>query len=106
MSTKLLRCYAVRRTEGYWESFCIDLCLAARGATLEQAKAHLEAQVVDYMDAALAEPEYAASLLARKAPIKQRATYQWLKILHKLNELFRNRDGGGTSFHFPYMRAA
>jgi hypothetical protein len=72
--------------EGHWEAFCIDLCLAAQGATKEEAKQKLHAQVEDYVREALTiDREYAHQLLSRKAPWSQRIEYAVIVLAQRFN---------------------
>jgi len=72
----ILRAYATKK-DGLWVAVCIDLCLAAQGDTLEEAKEKLHSQIVDYVyDACVGEDKaYVEQLLKRKAPLSQRLTY-------------------------------
>lgn len=78
----LLRCYAERK-EGYWQAFCIDLCLAVQGETQDEVVRKLHGQVRDYLwDIFEGEDApYAAQLLSRKAPLSQIAKYHYIELL-------------------------
>ncbi len=70
-----LRCYA-EQISGGWQAFCLDLCLAAQGDTIDEVKHKLEEMISEYIYDALAgeDKEHAAALLSRRAPFKY-----WLK---------------------------
>ncbi len=86
----LLRCYANKRDD-QWQAFCIDLCLAAQGDTLEEARNKLHSMIDDYVREALTvDRDHANYLLNRKAPIKQMATYHYYSFMHRLGKL---KDG-------------
>lgn len=80
----VLRCYAVKRG-GVWSAMCIDLSLAAQGATFNEARERLDAQMREYVHEALTvDREHAAELLSRKAPLYQRLTWHALNLLNKV----------------------
>lgn len=96
----VLRCYA-RQEDGVWVTVCVDLCLAAQGATFLEAKAKLEAQVADYVEEALTvDKESAAELLTRRAPLSQRMEYWFIVLMTKLH-LLRRRIGRAFSTILP-----
>lgn len=84
-SSLLLRCYA-RRSEGVWVAVCIDLCLAAQADTFEEARAKLDAQIMDYVYDALAGEDraHAEELLSRRAPLSQRLEYHGIRLVQSL----------------------
>lgn len=64
---------------------CIDLSLAAQGATFNEARERLDAQMREYVHEALTvDREHAAELLSRKAPLYQRLTWHALNLLSKV----------------------
>ena len=71
----VLRCYA-EQTEGAWQAFCLDLCLAAQADSFDEAKLKLEQMIFDYVYDAVAgaDKDHAAYLLSRRAPLRY-----WLK---------------------------
>jgi len=92
----LLRCYAERK-EGYWQAFCIDLCLAVQGDSLKEVQGKLHSQVADYLTDILEGEDrpYAAQLLSRKAPLPIMARYYFLSCLqrfHQWKNAFAFRD--------------
>lgn len=79
----VLRCYA-HKCNNHWETFCIDLCLAAQGETFAIAKRKLEEQMDAYVTEALTiDREYAAQLLSRKAPLKQILTFHLYSVMRR-----------------------
>ena len=79
-----VRCY-VKRSEDQWVAVCIDLCLAAQGDSLQEAKEKLESQVNDYVFEALTvDREHARALLSRKAPLQNRAEYYLIAAFQAL----------------------
>lgn len=79
-----VRCY-VKRSEEQWVAMCIDLCLAAQGESLQEAKEKLESQVNDYVFEALTiDREHARELLSRKAPFANRAEYYLIAAMQTL----------------------
>lgn len=77
-----LRCYA-KKEGALFVAVCIDLCLAAQGATIEEAKANLDSQIAFYLeDVCTTEREYLEQLLNRKAPLQQRFTYHFIKFIN------------------------
>lgn len=81
----LLRCYANKEGD-QWQAFCIDLCLAAQGESFAEARKKLNMMIAEYIYDALVgeDKEYADQLLQRKAPMKQIATYQYYKLMHRI----------------------
>lgn len=97
----VLRCYAERR-HNLWSAVCLDLCLAAQADTLEEAKAKLHEQVLEYFqDAYDQDEQHFDALMNRKAPRAMWAKYHAFKLLRKLKstpsrpgligELFKER---------------
>lgn len=80
----ILHCIA-EQVGNQWQALCLDLCLAAQADTFEQAKAKLEAMILEYVHDALAGEDhaYAAQLLTRKAPLGQWARYYWYCFLSR-----------------------
>lgn len=87
----LLRCY-LERKEGYWQAFCIDLCLAVQGDSQEEVKRKLHAQIHDYLSDIFEGEDrpYAAQLLSRKAPLSQIAKYHYISLICQLKR-FKDR---------------
>lgn len=84
----LLRCYAERKKD-YWQAFCIDLCLAVQGESLDEVRKKLHEQVRDYLlDIFEGEDQpYAEQLLNRKAPLSQIAKYHYINIRCHINRI-------------------
>jgi hypothetical protein len=81
----IIRCYA-KHTGNYWVAVCIDLCLAAQADSFEEAKQKLQAQIVAYVEEALTvDRAFAAELLNRKAPIRQRIEYALIVAAHRVH---------------------
>nr|WP_298117365.1 hypothetical protein [uncultured Pseudomonas sp.] len=83
----LLRCYAERK-EGYWQAFCIDLCLAVQGDSLQEVQSKLHSQITDYLTDIFEGEDrpYAAQLLSRKAPAAIIARYYFLSALLRFHQ--------------------
>lgn len=86
----ILRCYAERQGE-QWVALCLDLTLAAQAETFDDARAKLEAMIVEYVYDAVAgeDKAHAAELLSRKAPLPY-----WLKYWY-----YRARERVGAARH-------
>ncbi|MEX0618431.1 MAG: hypothetical protein WDZ76_14525 [Pseudohongiellaceae bacterium] len=90
----VLRCYAESKG-GQWQAICIDLNLAAQADSFEEAREKLEAQISDYLYGALVgeDRKYAEVLIPRRAPLKYRVKYNFLRALthfnHHVNRAFR-----------------
>lgn len=83
----ILRCYAVKRDQ-HWEAFCIDLCLAVQGDSINDVKSRLNAQITSYVEEALTiDRQHAAYLLSRKAPLKQRIEYGIIRAMRHFHVL-------------------
>jgi hypothetical protein len=82
----ILRCYGERKAD-LWQTFCIDLGLATQGESFQEAKDKLHAQIVSYMQEALAgaDREYADQLLSRKSPLEFRLRYHYYSLLCYFN---------------------
>jgi len=90
----ILRCLMGRDPEvpGRWLAECIDLDLAAVGATPEAAEQSLREAVVGYIQQVLDtdEPSSVPALLRRRAPWSQRARWHLLRLLARSS---RPNDG-------------
>jgi predicted RNase H-like HicB family nuclease len=84
----ILRCFA-ERAEGQWQAVCVDLCLAAQGDTLQEAREKLHAMIAEYVYDALAGEDraFADQLLVRRAPLSILARYHWLGLLARFGAL-------------------
>ena len=73
-----------RQDGNVWVASCLDFDLAAQGDTLEEAKASLEAMIVDYVNDALVGEDriHAERLLRRKAPLKEWLVYYYIKLFN------------------------
>ncbi|MBS7785352.1 DUF1902 domain-containing protein [Providencia stuartii] len=69
-----LRCMAYRQ-DGTYVAACLDLSLAARGDTIDEAISNLDLQVRDFFEEIKEEPKYAKQLLKRKAPLSMWVKY-------------------------------
>ncbi|MDZ7671194.1 MAG: DUF1902 domain-containing protein [Gammaproteobacteria bacterium] len=105
------RCFTVRQPEGYWEAYCIDLSLAARGDTPDAAQQAMLAQVEDYLAYVQSLPKDEQSrFLSRKAPMEQRLQFRWVR----LRTFFRRLVGSdgkrfssqGSAFELTLPKAA
>ncbi len=87
----LLRCY-LEKKDGYWQAFCIDLCLAVQGDSQAEVRRKLHEQVYDYLSDIFEgeDQPYAAQLLKRKAPLSQQIKYHYYKLIGHWNG-FKNR---------------
>lgn len=87
----LLRCYA-ECSEGQWQAFCLDLCLAAQGESFQEVKRSLEAMILDYVRDAVVgvDRDYADILLRRRAPLKYWLKYYSLFVLFKIGAMKNN----------------
>lgn len=76
----VLHCYTERKHD-IWQAFCIDLTLAVQGDSRDQVTQKLEAQICDYVNAALSiDKAHARELLSRKAPLRYRLKYQFIRL--------------------------
>jgi hypothetical protein len=92
----LLRCFAERK-DGYWQAFCVDLCLAVQGDSAAEVKKKLHAQITDYLRDILGgeDQPYAGQLLRRKSPPSIMARYYLLAAaaqLHRWKDFLVFRD--------------
>lgn len=78
----VLCCYAEKKGD-QWQAFCIDLCLAVQGDSLEDVRQKLESMIVEYVEDALAgeDKPYAAQLLTRRAPLRYQIKYRLLAAI-------------------------
>lgn len=91
--TKVIRCYGRQVRPDLWETFSIELGLAARGKSKTDAIASLEAQVDDYIAFAKEEPPAQRdALLRRKAPLLQVLVYHSLVARNAIKSLFNNNS--------------
>ena len=78
----LVRCLALRRN-GHWVAMCIDLDLVAQASSAAQARKLLKDQIASYVTEAVGvDSDHAADLLHRKAPLRYRAMYYGIKLVH------------------------
>lgn len=87
----ILRCYGERDGD-LWVAVCVDLCLAAQGATFDEARSRLHSQIGEYVYDALAGEDraHASELLSRKSPLSIRAKYYLYAGMANLMKLHRN----------------
>ncbi|EQB0734018.1 DUF1902 domain-containing protein [Klebsiella oxytoca] len=83
-----LRCMAYQQN-GVYVAACLDLSLAAQADTMKEAMSKLDAQIRDYLEEALSEPEFADQLLNRKAPLSM-----WIKYWIIAFRIFFDRKQG------------
>ncbi|WP_052123108.1 hypothetical protein [Gallibacterium anatis] len=81
---KIIRCMAYKKGDLYI-AVCLDLSLAAQGDSMEEVVSKLEAQIKDLIDEANSEPQYAAQLLNRPAPLSLWIKYYWFRFLSAKN---------------------
>lgn len=73
----LVRCMAWRDHD-LWIAASIDFGLAAQAHSVDEAKAKLHDQILDYVREALTvDSEHADVLLSRRAPVIDQARYAW-----------------------------
>lgn len=81
-SDLVLRCLALKR-DGYWVAICIDLDLVVQADTAPQARKLLRDQMQSYVtDAVTIDSQHALDLLKRKAPLRYRLLYHFIKMVH------------------------
>ena len=80
----VLRCLAWSE-RGAWVAVCLDLSLAAQGASVHQARERLHEQITAYVaDALSVDAEHAEVLLNRKAPLLDRLRFVlWVAIAER-----------------------
>ncbi len=84
-----VRCMAWQE-QGQWVAACIDLTLAAQASTMEGARAQLQEQIRAYVtEATGVDAEHAEVLLARQAPLTDRARYSFWRMLNRRPRLRR-----------------
>lgn len=81
---KLIRCMAYKKGNLYL-AVCLDLSLAAQADTLEEAVDKLDEQIKDFLEEVETDPQYAAQLLNRPAPLSLWLKYYWFKFLSAKN---------------------
>lgn len=85
----VLRCYA-ERSDVSCTAICIDLDIAAEGASMSEAKAILEEMVESYLETVMSLPEPDRKrLLTRKSPLSVRIKW-FLRLMTALLFAFRN----------------
>ena len=84
-----VRCMAWQEQD-MWVAACIDLTLAAQGATLDAAKARLHEQIGVYVNEAVGvDAEHAEALLERRAPLHDRMRYVFWRAVAQRPRLRR-----------------
>lgn len=81
---KTIRCMAYQ-SDGLYIAACLDLSLAAQADSLHDAVEKLNAQIGALLEEVEREPQYAAQLLNRPAPLSLWFKYYWLKFLAAKN---------------------
>ena len=77
---------------GYWYAECIDLSLAVRRTTRQEAIDALEEQVVLFLQT-VAEEGLSPSLAPRPSPLSHRLRYLWYVLQdHVIRSLHASRD--------------
>ncbi|WP_417216521.1 hypothetical protein [Alcanivorax sp.] len=77
-----VRCYARKADNDQYAAVCLDLCLAAQADSMDEAKAKLHSQVMDYLMDALEE----GNMETRPAPLSQWAVYYRLSAQKGLKD--------------------
>ena len=86
-------CYAWGKP-GDWEAICVDLDIAAQGASFEQARSELGDAVETFLDYIADLPEIEqAVMLKRKAPLSLRIRLELLSRAYALRALLKRRTG-------------
>ena len=86
----IVRCLA-RREGDVFVAICVDLTLAAQGATLHEAREKLHAQIASYIGEALTvDRKYAPALLSRKGPLADRLVYRFCQLRSMMRKHGRN----------------
>jgi hypothetical protein len=81
-SDLVLRCLALER-KGYWVAMCVDLDLSVQADTLPQARNLLKGQMTSYVNEAMSiDNDHANDLMLRKAPLRYRLLYRFVKLVH------------------------
>lgn len=97
----ILRCYA-EREGALWFAVCLDLSLAAQGASFEEARQKLDAQIQEYLQDALCgqDQKHAEYLISqRKAPAGEWARYYLGKWMARLARAMHRPAPAVTPFH-------
>ena len=70
---------------GLWVAACVDLTLAAQGASAEEARRRLHAQIAGYVaEAFTVDAAHAHELLARRAPLRDLVRFAfWDAVTHR-----------------------
>ncbi len=85
----IVRCMA-RREGDVFIAVCLDLTLAAQGATLSEAREKLHAQIESYVrDAFTVDRKHAVALLTRKAPLLHRIQYRFCQMRARVRPALR-----------------
>lgn len=90
----VLRCYAVEREPGLFVAVCLDLCLAAQGESIDEARSKLHDQVVGYLHDAAEEKNFER----RHAPAQYWLEYYLLKARREFSGAARRANGIGKLF--------
>lgn len=79
-----VRCMAWREG-GHWVAACVDLTLAAQGATVEEARCKLHEQIASYVtEAVTVDAEHAEELLSRRAALRDRLRFAfWIAVRNR-----------------------
>ncbi len=95
----VLRCY-VEKKNGCWQAFCVDLCLAVQGDSVDECKQKLHAQIAEYLYDAIEgeDKEYADELLNRKAPLYQVAKFNFFRFMRHYEGISRKLIDGSQAF--------
>lgn len=95
-----LRCYAEKLSDGQWQAFCLDLCLAAQGESFADVRKKLNDMTREYVYDALAgkDKEFAFKLLRRRAPLQYWVRFYFLLSLQKIGMV---KDGMARLFCPP-----
>jgi len=85
-----LHCIA-KHHSGYWSARCLDFTLYAVGETFDEAKAKLDAQIMEYLYDAIdgQDREFAPQLLLRRAPLRDWVEYYAIFAMTRFKWLSR-----------------
>ncbi len=97
MAQNTFRCYAYRAGPDHYESYCLDLTLAGKGRTMQEAIADLEDAILGYLESVY-ELGWEQDLVPRRARLGRWVEYYKLLLIHSLKALFSGEFGGFQTF--------
>ncbi|MCX6028443.1 MAG: hypothetical protein NT169_03950 [Chloroflexi bacterium] len=93
MAQSVFRCYTRKSPDGQYYAICLDLNLADKRETVDEAFAALDENILGYLESVRAHGDESTAI-PRPAPRAEWLAYYWLLLANALLGLFGRRMDG------------